>query len=132
METKFKRLNFFANQVKFTLPMSLSQKDKALSCEISRFDKRQNPHLNASLHAANETSTDKIIIFKKAIVAPFVEFASILKKSGNFLETKFKRLNFFANQVKFTLPMSLSQKDKALSCGISRFDKSRTHLSHKI
>ena len=112
--------------------MSLSQKDKALSCEISRFDKRQKPHLNASLHAANETSTDKIIIFKKAIVAPFVEFASILKKSGNFLETKFKRLNFFANQVKFTLPMSLSQKDKALSCGISRFDKSRTHLSHKI
>lgn len=45
---------------------------------------------NASLHAANETSTDKIIIFKKAIVAPFVEFASILKKSGNFLETKYK------------------------------------------
>lgn len=45
---------------------------------------------NASLHAANETSTDKIVIFKKAIVAPFVEFASILKKSGNFLETKHK------------------------------------------
>lgn len=32
---------------------------------------------NASPHAANETSTDKIIIFKKAIVAPFVNLQAL-------------------------------------------------------